>query len=126
MAVLPDSGATNYTVIARLDRATQYSRAMRARTYHVYILANRIGGTLYIGVTNDLVRRVYEHKSGAAEGFTKRHDMNRLVYFECFDEIEQAIHREKRLKKWWRAWKISLIEKDNPNWIDLYPEIAGG
>jgi putative endonuclease len=76
---------------------------MGARTYYVYILANRIGGTLYIGVTNDLARRVYEHKSGAAEGFTKRHDVNRLVYFECFDEIEQAIHREKRLKKWARA-----------------------
>ena len=99
---------------------------MGARSYYVYILTNRIGGTLYIGVTNDLVRRVYEHKSGAAESFTKRHDVNWLVYFECFDEIEQAIHREKRLKKWPRAWKISLIEKDNPNWIDLYPEIAGG
>jgi putative endonuclease len=72
---------------------------MGARSFYVYILANRIGGTLYIGVTNDLIRRVYEHKSGAAERFTKRHDVNRLVYFECFDEIEQAIHREKRLKK---------------------------
>jgi putative endonuclease len=99
---------------------------MGAHIFYVYILANRIGGTLYIGVTNDLVRRVYEHKSGAAESFTKRHDVTRLIYFECFDEIEQAIHREKRLKKWTRAWKISLIEKDNPNWIDLYPEIAGG
>src|ERR1700692_3043996 len=68
---------------------------------------------------DDLVPRMYEHKSGAAENFTKRHDVNRLVYFECFEEIEQAIHREKRLKKWPRAWKISLIEKDNPNWIDL-------
>jgi len=99
---------------------------MGARTYYVYILANHIGGTLYIGVTNDLVRRVAEHSLKVAESFTKRHDVNRLVYFECFDEIEQAIRREKRLKKWTRAWKISLIEKDNPNWIDLYPEIAGG
>jgi putative endonuclease len=99
---------------------------MGARTYHVYILASRIGGTLYIGVTNDLVRRVAEHRLKTAASFTKRHDVERLVYFECFDEIEQAIHREKRLKKWTRAWKISLIEKDNPNWIDLYPEIAGG
>jgi putative endonuclease len=98
---------------------------MGARSFYVYILASRIGGTLYIGVTNDLVRRVAEHRLKAAESFTKRHDVNRLVYFECFDEIEQAIHREKRLKKWTRAWKISLIEKDNPNWIDLYPEIAG-
>jgi len=99
---------------------------MGARSFYVYILANRIGGTLYIGVTNDLIRPVYEHKSGDAESFTKRHDVNRLVYFECFDEIEHAIRREKRLKKWPRAWKISLIEKDNPDWIDLYPEIAQG
>jgi putative endonuclease len=98
---------------------------MGARTYYVCILANHIGGTLDIGVTNDLVRRVYEHKSNAAESFTKRHDVNRLVYFECFEDIEQAIRREKRLKKWTRAWKIALIEKDNPDWIDLYPEIAG-
>ena len=99
---------------------------MRALGFYVYILTNRIGGTLYIGVTNDLIRRVAEHKSKAAESFTKRHDVHRLVYFECFNSIEQAIHREKRLKKWTRAWKIALIEKDNPNWIDLYPEIAGG
>src|SRR5436189_1727865 len=96
----------------------------RERSYWVYILANRIGGTLYIGVTNDLVRRVVEHRLKVAESFTKRHDAIRLVYFECFDEIEQAIRREKRLKKWTRSWKISLTEKDNPNWIDLYPEIA--
>jgi len=69
---------------------------------------------------------VFEHRSKAAESFTKRHDVVRLVYFECFDEVEQAIRREKRLKKRTRAWKISLIEKDNPNWIDLYPQIAGG
>jgi putative endonuclease len=99
---------------------------MGARTFYVYIVANRIGGTLYIGVTNDFVRRVAEHRLNVAESFTKRHDVNRLVYFECFDEIEQAIHREKRLKKWTRAWKISLIEKDNPNWIDFYRQIAGG
>jgi putative endonuclease len=99
---------------------------MGARSFYVYILASRIGGTLYIGVTNDLVRRVAEHKSKAAESFTKKYDVDRLVYCEGFDGIELAIHREKRLKKWPRAWKISLIEKDNPNWIDLYPQIAGG
>jgi putative endonuclease len=97
---------------------------MGARSFYVYILASRIGGTLYIGVTNDLVRRVADHKSKTAESFTKRYDVGRLVYYECFDGIEQALHREKRLKKWPRAWKISLIEKDNPNWIDLYPQIA--
>jgi putative endonuclease len=98
---------------------------MGTRSFYVYILTNKIGGTLYIGVTNDLVRRVAGHRLKIAESFTKRHDVTRLVYFECFDQIEQAIHREKRLKKWPRAWKVSLIEKDNPNWIGLYPEIAG-
>jgi putative endonuclease len=97
-----------------------------ARSYYVYILASRIGGTLYIGVTNDLVRRIGEHKLKIAESFTKTHEVTRLVYFEIFDQIEHAIRREKRLKKWPRAWKISLIEKQNPDWIDLYPEIAGG
>jgi putative endonuclease len=96
------------------------------RSHYVYILASRIGGTLYIGVTNDLVRRVGEHKLKIAEGFTKKYEVSRLVYFEAFDQIEFAIQREKRLKKWPRAWKISLIEKQNPDWIDLYPEIAGG
>jgi len=99
---------------------------MGARSYYVYILASRIGGTLYIGVTNDLIRRVAEHRLKLVKGFTKKYEVHRLVYFECFDQIEHAIHREKRLKKWPRAWKVSLIEKDNPNWIDLYPEIVGG
>jgi len=99
---------------------------MEVRSFYVYILASRIGGTLYIGVTNDLIRRVGEHRLKLAEGFTKNYDIHRLVYFEQFDDIENAIRREKRLKKWPRAWKISLIERDNPNWIDLYPQIAGG
>jgi putative endonuclease len=99
---------------------------MEVRGFYVYILASRIGGTLYIGVTNDLIRRVGEHRLKLAEGFTKNYDIHRLVYFEQFDDIENAIRREKRLKKWPRAWKISLIERDNPNWIDLYPQIAGG
>jgi putative endonuclease len=92
--------------------------------YFVYILASRIGGTLYVGVTNDLIRRVFEHKSKFVRGFTKRHDVVRLVYYEQFDDIEQAILREKRLKHWNRAWKIRLIEEKNPNWNDLYPAIA--
>jgi putative endonuclease len=99
---------------------------MEARCFYVYILASRIGGTLYIGVTNDLVRRIAEHRSNAAKSFTKRYGVVRLVYFESFDGIEQAIHREKRLKKWTRAWKIQLIEGENPNWDDLYPGIAIG
>jgi putative endonuclease len=98
---------------------------MEPRSFYVYILASKIGGTLYIGVTNDLIRRVAEHQSKAVEGFTRRYGVDRLVYFECFDDVENAIHREKRLKKWTRAWKIALIEKDNPDWNDLYPGIAG-
>jgi putative endonuclease len=99
---------------------------MGQRSYWVYILASRIGGTLYIGITNDLVRRVYQHRGRQTRGFTKRYDVNRLVYFEQYDDPENAIHREKRLKKWKRTWKIQLIEKDNPNWDDLYPQIAKG
>ena len=98
---------------------------MGAQTFYVYILASKIGGTLYIGVTNDLIRRIAEHKAKLAEGFTKKYGVGRLVYFECFEDIEHAIHREKRLKKWPREWKIKLIEEKNPDWIDLYPEIAG-
>ena len=93
--------------------------------YFVYILASRIGGTLYIGVTNNLIRRVFEHKSKFVRGFTKRYNVVRLVYYEQYDDIEEAILREKRLKNWNRAWKIRLIEEKNPNWVDLYPEIVG-
>jgi putative endonuclease len=95
------------------------------RSYWVYILASRIGGTLYIGVTNDLVRRVYEHRTNAVPGFTSKYGVHRLVYYEQFGDIELAIRREKRLKKWNRAWKIRLIEASNLDWHDLYPGIAG-
>jgi putative endonuclease len=94
------------------------------KTYWVYILASALGGTLYIGVTNDLIRRIYEHRMGLAEGFTKKYRIHRLVYFEQYHDVETAIRREKRLKKWNRAWKIRLIEENNPNWVDLYPQIA--
>jgi putative endonuclease len=97
---------------------------MEARSFYVYILASRIGGTLYIGVTNDLVRRVTEHRLKQAQGFTKKYEVDRLVYFEQFDDAENAIKREKRLKKWNRAWKIRLIEELNPNWDDLYLGLA--
>ncbi len=95
------------------------------RSYWVYVLASRIGGTLYIGITNDLIRRVYEHRIKAVPGFTKRYNVGRLVYFEQFSDVEFAIRREKRLKKWPRAWKIRVIEEANPDWHDLYPGIAG-
>ena len=99
---------------------------MAGRSFWVYILASGLGGTLYIGITNDLIRRVYQHRNKLISGFTKKYGVIRLVYFEQFDDPENAIRREKRLKKWSRAWKIQLIEKDNPNWDDLYPRIAGG
>jgi putative endonuclease len=98
---------------------------MGQRQFYVYILASRIGGTLYIGMTNDLVRRCYEHREKLAGGFTSRYDVGRLVYFECFADPENAIRREKQLKKWNRPWKVRLIETNNPNWADLYPGIAG-
>ena len=97
---------------------------MREKHFYVYILASGLRGTLYIGVTNDLIRRVYEHKEKLAPGFTAKHGVDHLVYFEVFDEIEHAIRREKRLKKYERSWKVQLIEARNPDWIDLYPQIA--
>jgi len=99
---------------------------LETRCYYVYILASHIGGTLYIGVTSDLVRRVFEHKSKLVESFTEKYDVVKLVYFEQFGDPENAIKREKRLKKWSRAWKIALIEKHDLDWIDLYPEVAVG
>jgi putative endonuclease len=98
---------------------------MGARSFYVYILASRIGGTLYIGVTNDPIRRVAEHRLKSVKGLTKKYEVDKLVYFEQFDDAENAIGREKQLKKWNRAWKIRLIEEVNPNWDDLYSGIAG-
>ena len=95
------------------------------RTYWVYILASQIGGTLYVGITNDLVARVYAHREGVVEGFTKSNGVHMLVYFERYQDPQTAIAREKRLKKWKRSWKISLIEESNPDWCDLFDDIAG-
>ncbi len=90
----------------------------------VYILTNRANGVLYVGVTSDLIRRVSEHREGVAEGFTKRHGLKRLVYFERYDDIRSATQREKNMKHWSRAWKISLVLAANPAWRDLYDEIS--
>ncbi|HEV8714336.1 MAG TPA: GIY-YIG nuclease family protein [Candidatus Binatia bacterium] len=90
----------------------------------VYMLASKRDGTLYIGVTSDLAKRVWEHKNDVVEGFTKKYGVHDLVYFELHGDIESAITREKQLKKWNRAWKIELIEKTNLTWKDLWPEIA--
>ena len=93
--------------------------------FFVYIMASRRNGTLYVGMTNDLVRRVYEHKNNLVAGFTKRHRVHRLVYFEQCDLPSIAIEREKQIKGWKRQWKISLIETANPQWDDLYEDILG-
>lgn len=90
----------------------------------VYILASQRNGTLYIGVTSDLVQRVWQHKNDVADGFTKKYGVHTLVYFELLDDMENAIIREKRLKKWNRAWKLRLIEEKNPDWNDLYASIV--
>lgn len=97
---------------------------MGTASYYVYILASRLGGTLYIGVTNNLLGRVYQHKTGTVEGFTKRYKVDRLVYFELVENIEAVIRREKQMKRWNRAWKVELIERQNPSWVDLYDQLA--
>ena len=90
----------------------------------VYILANKPNSTLYIGVTSNLVQRVWQHKNDLVEGFTERYGIHRLVWYEVHETMESAIMREKALKKWNRAWKIELIENSNPNWAELYDEIS--
>ena len=92
--------------------------------YYVYILTNRPRGSLYVGVTNDLVRRVYEHKNGFVEGFTKTYNLKQVVFYECYEDVNFAIRREKNLKTWLRDWKIQLVEKSNPEWQDLWSEIV--
>jgi len=92
--------------------------------YYVYLLASGKHKTIYVGVTNDLVRRVYEHRTKAIPGFTSRYNVTRLVWFECYDDPTNAIAREKDIKKWWRDWKIRLIEEENLDWSDLYSSIS--
>jgi putative endonuclease len=91
--------------------------------YFVYILTNKRNGTLYIGFTDDLLRRVYEHKNDSVKGFTKKYGVHTLVYFEQCDDYNAALRREKQIKDWQRKWKIELIEKGNPLWQDLYNEV---
>lgn len=91
---------------------------------YVYILASKPNGVLYIGVTSDLIKRVFEHREGLVEGFTKKYQVKHLVYFEAYDDITEAILREKRLKEWKRAMKIDLLQQQNPLWEDLYPTIT--
>jgi putative endonuclease len=97
---------------------------MRAMAYYVYLLASRKDGALYIGVTNDLIRRTFEHRAKMIKGFTSKYNITRLVWFEIYDDPVSAISREKELKKWRRAWKVALIEQENPDWNDLYETIT--
>ncbi len=92
--------------------------------YFVYILTNKPRGTLYVGVTNDLIRRVFEHREGTVPGFTKRYGLKQLVYFEKYDDPNIAIQREKNIKHWSRGWKLDLIAGANPQWRDLYADIT--
>src|SRR5262249_18663787 len=98
--------------------------ACAMRQYYVYILASRPGGAIYVGVTSNLIRRVYEHKNGLVQGHTKRYGINKLVYFEVYDTAYNAIQREKNIKHWPRVWKTRLIVRENPTWRDLYEEIC--
>lgn len=93
------------------------------KRYWVYMLCSKRNGILYVGVTNNLAHRIYEHKQKLIEGFTKKYGIDKLVYAEQFNDIQEAICREKRLKKWKRAWKLNLIEEHNPEWKDLYENI---
>lgn len=93
---------------------------MAGKRYYVYILSNRPNGVLYIGVTNNLARRVDEHKSEVVKGFTREYDIKQLVFYEVYGEISMALYREKQLKNWRRQWKINLIEENNKNWDDLF------
>lgn len=93
------------------------------KQFYVYILASKRNGTLYIGVTSDLVQRIWQHKNKMLEGFTQKYNVDRLVYYEAHSNVESAIIREKQMKKWRRAWKIRLIEGKNSDWKDLYDDI---
>ena len=96
------------------------------KNYYIYILASKKNGTLYIGISNDLLKRVWQHKNKQQEGFTKKYDVDKLVYYEIFNDSINAITREKRLKKYSRKWKMNLIEKHNPEWKDLYDDLISG
>jgi putative endonuclease len=111
--------------MAGLVPAIPLRQAGSMAEYHVYVLASRPGGAIYVGVTNDLVRRVYEHRTGAIKGHTKRFNIKQLVYFEAYGDVRDALQREHNIKHWPRVWKTRLIIAQNPSWRDLYEEIAG-
>jgi len=91
---------------------------------YIYIMSNKQNGTIYVGVTSDLIKRVYEHENSFVDSFTKKYNLKKLVYYEIFEDISEAIKREKQLKNWKRAWKVELVEKVNVEWNDLYDELV--
>ena len=95
------------------------------RVYAVYILASKLNGTLYIGITGDLISRIAQHRAGDVKGFTQKYKVHTLVWYENFGDINLAIQREKTMKKWPRQWKINLIERDKPHWQNIYPQLVG-
>jgi putative endonuclease len=98
-------------------------RPIEGKTYWIYIMANGPRGVLYVGMTSDLPGRTWEHRTGAIDGFTKRYGLDRLVYFEAFDDPAEAARRERAMKRWRRDWKIELVEQGNPTWRDLYADV---
>lgn len=119
---MPLRGAAHTFVVPARVAAAQW-RTNEYMASYVYILASRKHGTLYIGVATDLARRIWEHREGIGSSFVKKYRVTRLVYMECFDDVDRAIQREKTMKEWPRAWKIRTVEKTNPEWRDLYEDI---
>ena len=105
---------------------TLIKQSLMEKYWYVYILANHRNGTLYTGFTNNLIQRTWTHKNDVVEGFTNKYQVHRLVYYEVFEDRDEAIKKEKQIKKWHRKWKLELIEKMNPNWEDLYDKINKG
>jgi putative endonuclease len=110
--------------MAGLVPAIHVLQTIRMKNGYVYFLTNRPNGTLYVGVTSNLIQRVYQHRIGAADGFTRRYGLKRLVYFEVYDDIRTAIQREHNIKHWSRTWKVRLVLAENPAWKDLYESIV--
>jgi putative endonuclease len=122
-AIAPGLAAPSFRGARSANQESSHDTSL-SQVFYVYLMASQKDGTLYLGVTRNLVRRAYEHREKLVPGFTSRYDIRRLVWFEVYDDPTNAITREKEIKKWRRAWKIALIEKDNPDWKDLYPEIV--
>lgn len=115
----------SYSIVMPAKAGIQGYWVSSMKDYYVYMMASKRNGTLYTGITSDLVRRVYEHRTGAVEGFTKRYGVKMLVWYETTQDVNSAIAREKNIQAWKRQWKLELIEKTNLQWNDLWPEVSG-